>query len=53
MGNILRDVVNYDLIALCADGIIDVENSNHKDIAKIMKKYNKPEIGKKVWASFR
>lgn len=49
----LRDIVNYDWIALCADGIIDIENSNHKDIAKIMKKYNEPEIGKKVWLSFR
>ena len=49
----LRDVVNYDWIALAADGIIDIENSNHKDIAEIMKKYNEPEIGKKVWQSFR
>ena len=49
----LRSVVNYDWIALCADGIIDVKNSNHPDIAEAIKKYNKPEIGKKVWASFR
>ena len=49
----LRDVVNYDWVALAADGIIEVEQSNHKDIAKIMKKYNEPEIGKKVWQSFR
>ena len=49
----LRDVVNYDWICLTKDGIIDIKQSNHPDIAKLMDKYNDPIIGKKVWASFR
>jgi len=48
----LRDVVNYDWICLGRNGAIDVNNSNHKDIAKIIKKWNKLDIGKKVWESF-
>jgi len=49
----LRDVVNYDWISLGKSGQIDVENSNHKDIARIMKKYNRIDIGKQVYQSFR
>ena len=48
----LRDVVNYDWISLGRNGAIDVNNSNHKDIAKIIKKWNRLDIGKKVWESF-
>ena len=38
MQSLLYNIVNYDLITL-RDGAIDVENSNHPDIAEIMQKY--------------
>lgn len=49
---LLRDIVNYDLICLKDNGEIDINNSNHKDIAEILDKYNTPEMGKKVRKSF-
>ena len=49
----LRDVVNYDLISLNLNGKIDIKNSNHKNIAKLISKYTPAEIGKRVWLSFR
>ena len=49
----LRSIVNYDMIVLDQDGTININKSNHKEIAKMIDKYNKPEIGKKVWASFK
>lgn len=49
----LRDIVNYDLISLGKNGAINVNDSNHKDIAKLVKKWNKLPIGKKVYDSFR
>lgn len=49
----LRDVVNYDLISLGKNGAINVNDSNHKDIAKMIKKWNRLPIGKRVYDSFR
>ena len=49
----LRDIVNYDIISLNPNGSININNSNHKDIAKMIKKWNKLPIGKKVYDSFR
>lgn len=49
----LRDVVNYDLISLGKNGAINVNDSNHKDIAKLVKKWNRLPIGKRVYDSFR
>lgn len=49
----LRDVVNYDLISLGKNGAINVNGSNHKDIAKLIKKWNRLPIGKRVYDSFR
>ena len=49
----LRDVVNYDLISLGKNGAINVNDSNHKDIAKLIKKWNRLPIGKRVYDSFR
>ena len=49
----LRDVVNYDLISLGKNGGVDVNGSNHKDIAKMIKKWNRLPIGKRVYDSFR
>jgi len=49
----LRDVVNYDWISLKKNGSIDIKNSNHKDIAAIISKWNTLDIGKKVYDSFR
>ena len=48
----LRDIVNYDIITLKEDGTIDIKNSNHKEIAKLVDKYNVPEIGKRIYMSF-
>lgn len=49
----LRDIVNYDLISLGKNGAINVNDSNHKDIAKLVKKWNRLPIGKRVYDSFR
>ena len=49
----LRDVVNYDLVSLGKNGAINVNDSNHKDIAKLIKKWNRLPIGKRVYDSFR
>lgn len=49
----LRTIVNYDWICLRETGKIDVENSNHKEIAKIISKYVNDEMGKRVYNSFR
>ena len=48
----LRTIVNFDWICLRENGKIDIQNSNHKDIAKIISKYTDPEVGKKVYKSF-
>ena len=48
----LRTIVNYDWICLRENGTIDIQNSNHKDIAKIISKYTEPEVGKKVYKTF-
>ena len=47
--NVLYCVVNYDLISLRKNGEIDVKNSNHPNIAKIMKKYSTKDIGKRIY----
>ena len=47
--NVLYCVVNYDLISLRKNGEIDVKNSNHPNIAKIMKKYSTKDMGKRVY----
>lgn len=53
MTNLLRGVVNYDLIDIFSEpGTINVENSNHPDIAQILQKYCTPEMIKKVEATF-
>ena len=49
----LRDIVNYDLISLEKNGGININDSNHKDIAKLIKKWNRLPIGKIVYDSFR
>ena len=49
----LRDIVNYDLISLGKNGGININDSNHKDIAKLIKKWNRLPIGKIVYDSFR
>ena len=46
-----RSIVNYDWISLYG-GKVNVANSNHKEIAKILKKYATPEIIKKTRDSF-
>ena len=49
----LRTIVNYDWICLRENGKIDIQNSNHKEIAKIISKYVDDEMGKRVYNSFR
>lgn len=49
----LRTIVNFDWICLRETGKIDVANSNHKEIAKIISKYVNDEMGKRVYNSFR
>ena len=45
MANLLRGVVNYDLIDIFSKpGTINIENSNHPDIAEILQKYCTPEM---------
>lgn len=46
-----REIVNYDWISLYG-GKVNVAESNHKEIAKILKKYATKEIIKKTMASF-
>ena len=46
-----REIVNYDWISLYG-GKVNVAESNHKEIAKILKKYATPEIIKKTRDSF-
>lgn len=47
-----REIVNRDYICINESGEVDVENSNHKDIANILKKYISKDTGKKIRASF-
>lgn len=46
-----RSIVNYDWISLYG-GKVNIANSNHKEIAKMLKKYATPEIIKKTMDSF-
>ncbi len=48
MVNVLYSVANYDLISLYGKKV-NVENSNHPEIAEIFKKWAKPEAIKKVY----
>lgn len=48
---VLYDLVNYDMVSL-QDKTINVEASNHPDIATIIKKYAKPETIEKVYNRF-
>jgi hypothetical protein len=53
MMNLLRGIVNYDLIDIFSEpGTINIENSNHPDIAEIMQKYCTPEMIKRVEETF-
>ena len=53
MLHLLRGVVNYDLIDIFSvPGTINVENSNHPDIAQILQKYYTPEAIKRVEETF-
>lgn len=47
-----REIVNRDYICINESGEVDVENSNHKDIASILKKYISKNTGKKIRESF-
>ena len=50
---LLRDIVNYDLIDIFStQGEINVENSNHPDIAQILQKYYSPDEIERVRNSF-
>ena len=53
MTSLLRDVANYDLIDIFSvPGTIDIENSNHPDIAEIMAKYCDSEMIERVRSTF-
>lgn len=53
MTSLLRDVANYDLIDIFSvPGTIDIKNSNHPDIAKIMAKYCDSEMIELVRSTF-
>ena len=47
-----RSIVNYDYICISESGKVDIENSNHKDLAEILSKYISTETGKKIRESF-
>lgn len=42
------DICNYDLICLNDDGTVDIENSNHPDIAQLIAPYLSKESGMKI-----
>lgn len=53
MTSLLRDVANYDLIDIFSvPGTINIENSNHPDIAEIMAKYCDSEMIERVRSTF-
>jgi hypothetical protein len=53
MTSLLRDVANYDLIDIFSEpGTINIENSNHPDIAEIMAKYCDSEMIERVRSTF-
>lgn len=53
MTSLLREVANYDLIDIFSvPGAINIENSNHQDIAEIMAKYCDSEMIERVRSTF-
>ena len=48
-GRLLYSIVNYDLISLYPGNKVNIQKSNHPDIAKIMKKYATPEMIQKTY----
>ena len=48
---LFREIVNYDFVSLYG-GKLNIKESNHKDLAKILKKYATPDIIKKTMKSF-
>jgi hypothetical protein len=54
MLNLLYNIVNYDLIDIFSNpGTINVENSNHPEIAKLLIPYCTPEMIKRIENIFR
>lgn len=48
MSELLYGLCNYDLVSLNDDGSVNVENSNHPEIAEVISPFVKKEIGIRI-----
>lgn len=48
MSELLYGLCNYDLVSLNDDGSVNVENSNHPEIAQLISPFVKKEIGIRI-----
>jgi hypothetical protein len=51
MLNLLYNLVNYDLVCITPNKL-DIKNSNHPEVAKIISKYVKPDMITRVYDEF-
>ena len=48
MSELLYGLCNYDLVSLNDDGSVNIENSNHPEIAEVISPFVKKEIGIRI-----